>query len=204
MPRLALLLLIVWFLALFVLRAVLQWRRTGATGFKGFSGRIGSLEWCAGLLFVLGIVATGLAPIASLLGWRAWSLIVVHPAIHLLGAGIVVAGIAGALAAQLAMGDSWRVGVDQSERTELVVRGPFAHVRNPIFSCMLLSAIGLLLLLPSPLSLVALALTAGGIEIQVRAVEEPYLLRTHGARYGAYAARVGRFLPGVGRLRRDG
>ena len=31
-------------------------------------------------------------------------------------------------------------------------------------------------------------------------VEEPYLLKVHGSAYAEYAARVGRFLPGVGRL----
>jgi protein-S-isoprenylcysteine O-methyltransferase Ste14 len=43
-------------------------------------------------------------------------------------------------------------------------------------------------------------LTVAAIQMQVRAVEEPYLLRTHGDNYAAYAARVGRFLPGLGRL----
>jgi protein-S-isoprenylcysteine O-methyltransferase Ste14 len=38
------------------------------------------------------------------------------------------------------------------------------------------------------------------LEIQVRLVEEPYLLRTHGDAYREYAARVGRFVPGLGRL----
>ncbi|HLS74191.1 MAG TPA: hypothetical protein VK046_10500 [Actinomycetaceae bacterium] len=37
------------------------------------------------------------------------------------------------------------------------------------------------------------------MEIQVRLVEEPYLLRTHGPAYARYTARVGRFLPGLGR-----
>jgi protein-S-isoprenylcysteine O-methyltransferase Ste14 len=41
-------------------------------------------------------------------------------------------GLAGSLLAQLAMGDSWRIGVDESEKTELVTAGPFAVVRNPI------------------------------------------------------------------------
>lgn len=36
------------------------------------------------------------------------------------------------------------------------------------------------------------------IELQVRVVEEPYLSATHGQAYGDYAARVGRFIPGVG------
>jgi protein-S-isoprenylcysteine O-methyltransferase Ste14 len=38
------------------------------------------------------------------------------------------------------------------------------------------------------------------LELQVRIVEEPYLRQAHGATYDDYARRVGRFLPGVGRL----
>jgi protein-S-isoprenylcysteine O-methyltransferase Ste14 len=42
---------------------------------------------------------------------------------------------------------------------------------------------------------------AASVQVQVRLVEEPYLLRVHGDAYRAYAARTGRFVPGVGRLR---
>jgi protein-S-isoprenylcysteine O-methyltransferase Ste14 len=35
----------------------------------------------------------------------------------------------------------------------------------------------------------------------VRALEEPYLARLHGDVYRSYAARTGRFLPGIGRMR---
>jgi protein-S-isoprenylcysteine O-methyltransferase Ste14 len=38
------------------------------------------------------------------------------------------------------------------------------------------------------------------LELQVRVVEEPYLLRTQDEPYAAYASRVGRFVPGVGRI----
>jgi protein-S-isoprenylcysteine O-methyltransferase Ste14 len=38
------------------------------------------------------------------------------------------------------------------------------------------------------------------IELQVRAVEEPYLLQMHGDAYADYAVRVGRFVPAMGRL----
>ena len=98
------------------------------------------------------------------------------------------------------MGDSWRIGVDADERTALVTGGLFGHVRNPIFSFVLLSASGLLLLVPNALALCAVALTLAGIQIQVRAVEEPYLLSAHGEAYADYARRVGRFVPGVGRM----
>ena len=37
------------------------------------------------------------------------------------------------------------------------------------------------------------------VSIQAR-LEEAHLIRLHGAAYRAFAARVGRFLPGVGRL----
>lgn len=47
-----------------------------------------------------------------------------------LGLGLAVIGLALVLAAQQAMGDSWRIGVDPSERTGLVTTGAFATVRN--------------------------------------------------------------------------
>jgi protein-S-isoprenylcysteine O-methyltransferase Ste14 len=101
------------------------------------------------------------------------------------------------------MGDSWRVGVEPEERTELVVSGPFAVVRNPIFGLASLMAIGFTLMVPSVLAFVALAIVVLSIELVVRVVEEPYLLRVHGDSYRRYASRVGRFVPGTGLLERS-
>ncbi|WP_323127109.1 methyltransferase family protein [Rubrobacter marinus] len=123
------------------------------------------------------------------------------PAGHALGFALFFAGLAGTLLAQIAMGASWRVGVDQAERTELVTAGPFALVRNPIFSAMVPAFLGLALLVPNLVALLAVAGLVAAVEIQVRLVEEPYLLRVHGVRYAEYASRVGRFVPGFGRLR---
>jgi protein-S-isoprenylcysteine O-methyltransferase Ste14 len=58
-----------------------------------------------------------------------------------------------------------------------------------------------LLVVPNVLSVLALVALTAAIELQVRLVEEPYLLRTHGDAYRRYAAVVGRFVPGLGRLR---
>ena len=98
------------------------------------------------------------------------------------------------------MGDAWRIGVDPAARTALVVAGPFRRVRNPIYTSMLTMTAGLVLLVPNAVAVLALAALVAGLEIHVRAVEEPYLLGVHGARYRAYAAQAGRFLPGIGRL----
>nr|WP_281381568.1 isoprenylcysteine carboxylmethyltransferase family protein [Conexibacter arvalis] len=121
---------------------------------------------------------------------------------HAAGAVLAVAGIVATLLAQFAMGTSWRIGVDPAERTALVTTGPFALVRNPIFAAMLPTALGLTLLVPSVIALIGLAGLAVALELQVRVVEEPYLRSVHGDAYTAYAARVGRFAPRLGRLDR--
>ena len=203
MPHLAILLVLVWFLSLFVLRTLIQWWRTGDAGVRGFSGRVGSLEWNAGALASLGMVAGVLAPVATIADWPGGALIVSIASIHWIGAALTATGIAGALAAQISMGNSWRIGVEASEKTEFVTDGLFAWVRNPIFSFILLTGVGLVLLLPTTHSLLALVLTTLGIQIQVRAVEEPYLEKTHGALYRDYTLRVGRLVPGIGRIGAD-
>jgi protein-S-isoprenylcysteine O-methyltransferase Ste14 len=116
-----------------------------------------------------------------------------------LGGTLYGIGVAATLWAQLAMGDSWRVGVDPNARTALVATGPFRWVRNPIFSAMTVATLGLALLAPNILSWLALAALVAGLEIHVRLVEEPYLTRTHGDHYRRYASRTGRFLPVIGR-----
>jgi protein-S-isoprenylcysteine O-methyltransferase Ste14 len=200
MPTLALVLYGVYLLLAFGLRSVVQLRRTGSTGFKGIGGRPGSAEWLAGVGFAVALVLGASAPVLALFD-------VVEPidaldghGAHAVGAVLAIAGIAATLVAQMAMGESWRIGVDPQERTELVTDGPFALVRNPIFSAMLPTALGLTLLVPSWVAILGLAGLLVALELQVRVVEEPYLLRTHGETYAAYARRVGRFVPGVGRL----
>jgi protein-S-isoprenylcysteine O-methyltransferase Ste14 len=169
-------------------------------GVQGISGAQGSPEWLGGALFassigvsvtapVLGL-ADALDPIAALDGTLA----------HGLGIAMFAVGFAATVGAQLAMGSSWRIGVERSERTELVTGGPFAVVRNPIYSAMIPAVAGLALLVPNVVALAGVALLVVALEIQVRVVEEPYLLRTHGDAYAGYAGRVGRFVPGMGRL----
>ena len=56
-------------------------------------------------------------------------------------------------------------------------------------------------MMPTPVSSTAWLRLLAPVELQVRRVEEPYLLvATHEQNYTAYTATVGRFLPGFGRL----
>ena len=95
MPRLALALCFVFFVSLFVFRSVVQFRKTGSTGVKGFSGRIGSLPWLAGVTASLGLVLAPVAPLAAIYGWPGGGLILSNAAAHYIGAAFAVAGIGG-------------------------------------------------------------------------------------------------------------
>jgi protein-S-isoprenylcysteine O-methyltransferase Ste14 len=190
----------VFLLLAFGLRTLIHLRRTGSTGFVGFTGRPGSVEWWGGVLFALAIVAGGAAPALQLAGVVHPAPSLVTPLLQSIGIALFVAGILGTLWAQLAMGESWRIGVNETERTTLVVAGPFRWVRNPIFTAMTTATLGLALLVPNVASLAAVASLVLALELHVRLVEEPYLRRTHGASYARYAASAGRFLPRIGRL----
>jgi protein-S-isoprenylcysteine O-methyltransferase Ste14 len=202
MPGLALALLGLYAILALGFRAILQLQRTGSTGVIGIGGDVGSIEWIGGVLFEISIATCVAAPIFDLTG-------TVDPIPALEGsfaraAGVALAlgGIVGTVAAQWAMGDSWRVGVDHSERTELVTDGPFALVRNPIYAAMIPSFAGIALLVPSAVAIAGVILLLVALEIQTRLVEEPHLRHMHGPAYAEYESRVGRFLPYLGRVRR--
>ena len=200
MPRLALAGYMLFVALAFGLRIAVHLRRTGTTGFIGLSRDAGVLDVTVGALFVLALVAGALAPGLQLAGLvRPWG-VLDTAAVRVAAVGLYGAGLAGTLWAQFAMGDAWRIGVRETERTALVAGGPFRWVRNPIYSSMLLVALGLALAAPNVLSALALIALLIALELQVRLVEEPYLTRVHGTSYRDYASRTGRFVPGWGRL----
>jgi protein-S-isoprenylcysteine O-methyltransferase Ste14 len=116
--------------------------------------------------------------------------------------GIVLAALGGlsVFAAQLGMGENWRVGVSDEQGTDLVTGGWFSLCRNPIYAAMIVGWTGFALMVPTWLAFAAVVVIVLGLELQVRVVEEPYLIRTHGDEYRRYASQVGRFVPGIGRF----
>ena len=202
MAAVALVLYVTWALVAFGLRTLVQVRRTGDTGLRLGGGRPGSVEWFAKVLFVVALVLGVAAPVAELAGWSTLVPALERSGIAWVGVVVTVVGILATVGAQIRMGDSWRIGVDAAERTELVTGGPFSLVRNPIFTAMLVTTVGLVLMVPNVVALIGLLVLVVGLELQVRVVEEPYLRAAHGVVYVAYERRVGRFVPGLGRARR--
>jgi protein-S-isoprenylcysteine O-methyltransferase Ste14 len=184
-----------------VLRAVIQRRRIGNIGNRRplFAAR--SLEWWALAATDVGYLTVGLGgPITDLLGMAPLG-VLDHRAVRGVGVALAVLGIIATFAAQLSLGDSWRIGVDEAERTALVTTGAFRLVRNPIFAATILAFLGIAFMVANPVAITGAVLTVIGIEVQVRLVEERYLRRVHGLAYIDYASRVGRFIPGLGRHR---
>ena len=124
---------------------------------------------------------------------RPISLFVNRPGLWL-GAVLVVTGYAGTLWCYGIMGDAWRIGINRVESNVLVTAGPFRLVRHPIYLCQIIILGGTALLLPTALSLMALLVHLGCVEIKA-VDEEAYLLSVHGEIYRDYIARTGRLLP---------
>jgi protein-S-isoprenylcysteine O-methyltransferase Ste14 len=186
----------------FVWRAWLQQRRFGGSGIVLFrSGRRAqdAREALFLLLATLLLLEAALAVVSpEHLAWLGTLPLPAAAVLRAVGLVLVLAGTGVMVKAQLDLGASWRVGIDESARPGLVCRGLYRFSRNPIFVGMLLALAGFALLLPTWLSL---ALLVGGYGIVHRHVadEEAYLRRAYGDEYRAYASRVGRFVPGVGR-----
>jgi len=184
----------------FGVRTAAQLRRTGDNGWRvgvrDSTTAVSHVALIGGIVvllagLVLAVTDAGLAlvwdpPVPALFG--------------VLGLACTLAGGGLCFASQMDMGESWRIGVDPDERTALVTDGLYRWVRNPIYTGMLLLLVGMVLLVPSAWTVAALLLVLVGLEVQTRRVEEPFLQATHGEDYRWWANKVGRFVPGVGRL----
>jgi protein-S-isoprenylcysteine O-methyltransferase Ste14 len=202
MAKLAAVMLFVFVVLTLFVRVAIQLRRTGGTGLIGLRKGAGPLEWLSGLLF-LGGMAIAIVSLQLVLNDTLDPIDAIDvDGLHVLGIVLATIGGLSVFGAQLGMGASWRIGVSDDQGTDLVTGGWFSFCRNPIYTAIIVGWTGFALMVPTWPAIASVIVIAVGLELQVRIVEEPYLLRTHGDEYGRYASGVGRFLPGVGRLRR--
>ena len=179
-----------------VLRSWLHRRRTGASPVvvplddtvHGFIGR-------ALLVLAAGIVVDVALALLSDRAHRLLAPITWLERDELRLAAIVVLAIAlvWITVAQVQMGPSFRIGIDQKNRTDLVARGLYRVSRNPIYVGMMASLLCFLLLLPNALTLLLVGVAFVLIHIQTR-LEEEHLARLHGEPFEEYRRRVPRWL----------
>lgn len=185
-----------------VWRPLLQRRRHGTWGIVMFRGSAAQKARDV-LLVVLPILLLGQAVVAA---WWPHALPLSEadsraaPGVRgALGAALLFGGLLVQAAAMLNLGASWRIGIEEGARPGLVTGGLYRYTRNPIFLALIAVLAGYTLLVPTLLSALILMGAVFAIRQQI-AAEESYLLRTYGEGYRAYARRVGRLLPGLGKL----
>ncbi len=146
---------------------------------------LGVAIW-SGLVVAMSTQSLGVWSAPAALGWSGVAFLVL---------GFVIVAIS-----QAQMGESWRIGIDD-EPTELVTTGLYRWVRHPIYTGILSMFVGVTCLTPSAWTLSGLVLGLVVVGLQSR-LEEEHVKGQHQERFQAWAARAGRFLPGIGRLPR--
>ena len=117
------------------------------------------------------------------------------PANALLGTLLCAAGIGFALWARMVIGANWGMPMTLKQGHELVTSGPYATVRHPIYSGVLLAMLGSILVI-SLLWLVILFLN--GLQfIYAARKEEQLMLKTFPEEYAAYMRRTRMIIPFV-------
>lgn len=93
----------------------------------------------------------------------------------------------------LCMKDSWRAGIPDKDKTELVTTGIYRYSRNPAFLSFDLQYVGVLLMYGNLLTLAFSLFAMVMLHLQILQ-EERYLTNVFGAPYQAYRSHVCRYL----------
>lgn len=136
------------------------------------------------------LAALVLVPHGSLWPVSASALLI---ALVLVAGGLIIAGLGA-----VGLGPALRASPIPREQAPLVTAGVYGVVRNPIYTGLMVGGLGLVLFGASVWHIVLwLALV---LLLAAKARWEERMLVARHPEYRAYAAKVGRFLPGVGRL----
>jgi protein-S-isoprenylcysteine O-methyltransferase Ste14 len=118
----------------------------------------------------------------------------VAPAIGWLLAGLVICGFLFMWWARIHLGQLWSSSVTRKEHHHVVDTGPYAIVRHPIYTGLLLAIIATVLLRVTIITLTGGTLIGAGVYVKAR-VEEEFLRQQLGKPYDAYARRVPMLVP---------
>jgi protein-S-isoprenylcysteine O-methyltransferase Ste14 len=105
-----------------------------------------------------------------------------------------IVGLSLCFYSQTKMRDSWRVGVDEKAKTELITTGLYSYIRNPTYLGLFLLNIGVWLIWPTWTIFVFNLVFILFLDIQVRC-EEDHLQKIHGMKYLQYKNRTKRYIP---------
>jgi protein-S-isoprenylcysteine O-methyltransferase Ste14 len=192
--------LVLYFLLFFSLAMILPtYRIRKTTGVNPYKlGSSDSAHDYIGKFFRFVIAACGFVVIAFALFPNLYSALLPitqlqRSSLTIFGSLFLIFALIWVLIAQFDMRKSWRIGIDEDVKTELIQTGLFKISRNPIFLGMRVMLLGIFLIIPNAATLVILVAGELLIQIQVR-LEEEFLTRTHGTAYIAYQKQVRRWI----------
>ena len=188
--------LLVYFFFVFFLRSYLLWKRTGVNSLTfnktddahGYNGKV--FTFISLLEFVVVFIY------AFKSEWYQYLLpfwYLDHDYLKYIGWGLLVLSLILVWVAQSQMANSWRIGIDENNKTELVNTGLFSISRNPIFLGIMIANVGLLLIIPNAFTLLIVCLSTVSINTQIR-LEEDFLEKSHGKTYTDYCQKVRRWI----------
>jgi len=188
--------LLVYLIITFLLPSVRVYKKTGINPIT-FGKDDNAHDYIGAIMKVL----TGLLVVAVLifsLSANAYNYLnpigYLHPDwIKYTGLFLIHASLIWIIVAQYHMKQSWRIGIDEKNKTELITTGFFSLSRNPIFLGMILSLLGIFLIIPNSLTFFIAATSYIIIQIQIR-LEEEHLLKQHGSVYTKYKRTVRRLI----------
>ena len=140
---------------------------------------------------LMGIATAGIIPAQLLSITLGWSHLSANA--RFTGFCIGMVGDLIFLISVLCMKDSWRAGIPDRDRTELVTDGIYAFSRNPAFLGFDLKYVGVLLMFCNLLTASFTVFAVSMLHLQILQ-EERYLTATFGAEYLDYRHRVFRYL----------
>lgn len=152
-----------------------------------------SFGWARLLVLVI------LFAFAGMSHWAPWLQRVMWPRTAAIGsaaASLTIAGLAVAVWARATLGGNWSGAIALKEGHELIQRGPYAHVRHPIYSGVLLMCLGTAVAAARPAGFVVLAVTAVLLVLKARD-EEQLMIRHFPDAYPGYRERVKALIPGI-------
>ena len=91
---------------------------------------------------------------------------------------------------------SWRLRAELTATHELCTEGPFARIRHPIYTAMVLLTLGTAIVVPNALTLLGVVLNFVAGDYRARQ-EERLLVQAFGERYLNYMGKTRRFVPGL-------
>lgn len=127
-------------------------------------------------------------------GWLARRFVPQNPALAILGAILTALGVGLAAWARFALGRNWSAAVTLKHSHELIRAGPYARIRHPIYSGVVLGLFGTALVIGEWRALVALAVLFASWLIKARK-EEALLASEFGPAFQEHRCQTGMFLP---------